>query len=86
MLDFLLFSCSLGHVVTVFCHKVSLTQRNANTELKELVSLMPSGNIILLVRDESRTVSGKHLGFYLKSTHIVQQLTFFFKPGTFSKN
>lgn len=56
-----------SHAVTVFCHKAALNQRNANTELKELVRRMPSRDIILLVRDESKTVCGKHLGFYLRA-------------------
>lgn len=56
-----------SHAVTVFCHKAALNQRNANTELKELVRRMPSRDIILLVRDESESVCGKHLGFYLRA-------------------
>lgn len=64
---FFFFTRPPSHVVTVFCHKAPLNQRNANTELKELVRRMPSRDIILLVRDESRTVCGKHLGFYLRA-------------------
>lgn len=78
----------LSRIVTVHCHRISLTQRNANTELKELVqvSLMPSGDIVLLVRDESRSVCEKHLGFYLKSSsHTLSNSWNLFKPGTFSK-
>lgn len=43
---------------------ISLTQRN--DRVKRTVSV--SRDIVLLVRDESRIVCGKHLGFYLNSS------------------